>query len=177
MPSPRSRSMSRHWLRMPELERGVRLAIDVGSVRVGVARSDPDAVLAVPETTVQRDGLTIGAISELVQEYDVVRVYVGLPLSLGGSVGLAGEAAQKFAAELAAQIDVPVYLVDERMSTVSAQRSLQDAGRTTRQTRSIVDQAAAVVILEGALSRERATGTPAGLEVTVVNRSGKEGTS
>ncbi|MEK9663769.1 MAG: Holliday junction resolvase RuvX [Candidatus Nanopelagicales bacterium] len=162
---------------MPELERGVRLAIDVGSVRVGVARSDPDGLLAVPETTVQRDAQTIRAIGDLVREYEAVRVYVGLPLTLDGSVGLAGDAAQKFAAELAAQIDAPVYLVDERLSTVSAQRSLHDAGRTTRQSRSIVDQAAAVVILEGALTRERATGTPAGREVTVVDRSGKEGGS
>ncbi len=159
---------------MPELVRGVRLAIDVGSVRVGVARSDPDAVLAVPEVTLPRDGRTIGAISELAQEYEALRIYVGLPLALDGSIGLAGAAAAEFAVDLASQVHVPVYLVDERMSTVSAQRALHEAGRNTRQSRSVVDQAAAVVILEGALTRERATGTPAGREVTVVDQRGRE---
>jgi len=82
-------------------------------------------------------------------------------------VGTAGALAEEFATTLAARIDVPVRLVDERLSTVSAQRSLQAAGKSTRESRAFVDQAAAVVILESALSRERADGTRAGRAVTV----------
>lgn len=175
MPLRRSPTTSRRWLGMPDLERGVRLAVDVGSVRVGVARSDPDGVLAVPEVTLARNARTISAIAEIATEYDARTVYVGMPLTLDGTIGPAGVAAEQFATELATSVAVPVRLVDERMSTVTAQRSLHDAGRNTRQSRSVVDQAAAVVILEGALARERATGTPAGRDVTVVDQRGEEG--
>ena len=106
-------------------------------------------------------------IASLVEEYAAAVVYVGLPLGLNGEVGAAGAAAHEFATTLAGRIDVPVRLVDERLSTVSAQRSLQAAGKTTRESRSYVDQAAAVVILESALARERADGTRAGRAVTV----------
>lgn len=155
------------WQGSPELERGARLAIDVGSVRVGVARSDPDGILAVPEVTLARDGHTLERIGALVDEYSVAVVYVGLPLGLDGQVGAAGALAEEFAAALAGGIDVDVYLVDERLSTVSAQRSLQAAGKSSRESRAYVDQAAAVVILESALARERADGTRAGRAVTV----------
>ena len=167
MPSPRSKPPLPRWQGSPELERGTRLGIDVGSVRVGVARSDPDGILAVPEVTLARDETTMRRIVEVVQEYDASIVYVGLPLGLDGKVGAAGEAAQGFAATLAGHVAVPVHLVDERLSTVSAQRSLQAAGKSTRESRAFVDQAAAVVILESALSRERADGTRAGRAVTV----------
>lgn len=166
-PSLRSRRPWRCWPGSPDLQRGVRLAIDVGSVRVGVARSDPDGILAVPESTLVRDADTIGQVALLVSEYDALVVYVGLPIGLDGRVGAAGEAAEEFAVTLAGRIDVPVHLVDERLSTVSAQRSLQQAGRSTRESRSYVDQAAAVVILDSALARERADGTRAGRAVTV----------
>ena len=167
MPLPRCRPLSPRWRGSPELERGARLAIDVGSVRVGVARSDPDGILAVPEVTLARDDRTAERIAALVEEYAAAVVYVGLPLGLDGEVGAAGVAAQDFATTLAGAIAVPVHLVDERLSTVSAQRSLQAAGKTTRESRAYVDQAAAVVILEGALARERADGTRAGRAVTV----------
>lgn len=167
MLSPRCRLPWRRSRGSPELERGARLAIDVGSVRVGVARSDPDGILAVPEVTLVRDKGTMEHIKALVEEYAVAVVYVGLPLGLDGVVGTAGALAEEFAATLAACIDVPVQLVDERLSTVSAQRSLHAAGRSTRESRAVVDQAAAVVILESALSRERADGTRAGRAVTV----------
>jgi len=167
MPSPRSRLLSRRSRGSPDLRRGTRLAIDVGSVRVGVARSDPDGILAVPEVTLARDDRTMERIAELVEEYSAAVVYVGLPLGLDGVVGTAGALAEEFATTLAGRIDVPVRLVDERLSTVSAQRSLQAAGKSTRESRAFVDQAAAVVILESALSRERADGTRAGRAVTV----------
>jgi putative Holliday junction resolvase len=161
------RRLSPPWQGSPDLERGARLAIDVGSVRVGVARSDPDGILAVPETTLGRDEHTCASIAALAREYEAVIVYVGLPLGLDGLVGAAGAAAEEFAADLARGLEVPVHLVDERLSTVSAQRSLQEAGRSTRESRGYVDQAAAVVILEAALARERADGTRAGRAVTV----------
>ena len=167
MPSRPSRPRWLRWPGSPELERGTRLAIDVGSVRVGVARSDPDGILAVPETTLPRDAHTLEGIRALAAEYDAVIVYVGLPIGFDGRVGAAGAAAEDFAMALAETIAIPVHLIDERLSTVSAQRSLQEAGRTTRESRGYVDQAAAVVILEAALARERADGTRAGRAVTV----------
>lgn len=167
MPLLPSRPRWPRWPGGPELERGTRIAVDVGSVRVGVARSDPDGILAVPETTLPRDARTFEAIRVIVVDYDAVIVYVGLPLGLDGQVGAAGIAAEDFATALAQAISVPVHLVDERLSTVTAQRSLQEAGRTTRESRGYVDQAAAVVILEAALARERADGTRAGRAVTV----------
>ncbi len=136
-------------------------------MRVGVARSDPDGILASPVTTLARDDRTLAGIAALVAEHDVAIVYVGHPLGLDGRVGAAGAGAEDFAADLAGVLTVPVHLVDERLSTVSAQRSLREAGRSTRESRGYVDQAAAVVILESALARERADGTRAGREVTV----------
>lgn len=160
----------RRWPRSPgspELRRGVRLAIDVGTVRVGVARSDPDGILAVPEATLARDDNTIARIVELVEEHHAWIVYVGLPIGLDGAQGAAARGATAFAADLAARLEVPVHLVDERLTTVTAQRSMREAGRSTRESRAYIDQAAAVVILENALSSERADGTPAGQAVTV----------
>ena len=167
MPSLRSRRPWQSWPGSPDLQPGVRLAIDVGTVRVGIARSDPDGILAVPESTLARDAGTIEQVALLVAEYDAVIVYVGHPIGLDGRVGVAGEAAEEFAATLARRLVVPVHLIDERLSTVSAQRSLQQAGRSTRDSRAYIDQAAAVVILEAALARERADGTRAGRGVTV----------
>lgn len=143
------------------------MAIDVGSVRVGVACSDPDGILATPVSTLPRDARTLEAIGELVTEHGAVVVYVGQPLSLDGTHGPASVAAEEFAAHLAAELPVPVHLVDERLSTVTAQQSLRAAGRSTRESRAYVDQAAAVIILESALARERADGTRAGQAVTV----------
>ena len=121
----------------------------------------------MPETTLARDAATLDRIGVLVHEYDAVVVYVGLPLGLDGGMGAAGAAAEEFASALAARVPVPVHLVDERLSTVTAQRNLQEAGRSVKESRAYVDQAAAVVILESALARERADGTRAGRAVTV----------
>lgn len=157
----------RRWLGGPELDRGARLAVDVGSVRVGVARSDPEGVLAVPEATLDRGPQTIAEIVALVDQYEAAIVYVGMPIGLDGAVGAAAAAAEAFAVDLARSVDVPVHLVDERLSTVTAQRAVRDAGRSARESRAYIDQAAAVVILDAALARERADGTRAGRAVTV----------
>ncbi len=142
---------------------GVRLGIDVGSVRVGVARSDRDALIATPVETIQRGPDSTSRIAAIAAEVDAVEVVVGLPRSLSGAEGPAAELARTFAVELADRLGVvPVRLVDERLTTVSATRGLQAAGVSSRAGRAVVDQAAAVIILQGALDAERGTGRPAG---------------
>ena len=142
---------------------GVRIGIDVGSVRIGVARTDLSALLAVPVETVPRGDGDLTRIAELVAEHDAVEVVVGLPLSMSGRPGQAAALAREFATQLVPIVaPVPVRLVDERLSTVSATRDLRAAGRSSRTSRAVVDQAAAVVIVQYAVDRERATGVAPG---------------
>jgi putative holliday junction resolvase len=138
--------------------KGRRLGIDVGAVRVGVALSDPDGLLATPLATVPRDavrGTDLTAIAGLVAEHDVVGVVVGLPRTLAGREGQAAEAARAFAEALAAVIPVPVTFADERLTTVVATRQLRESGRRGRRQRAVVDQVAAVAILQGWLDAHR----------------------
>ena len=134
---------------------GVRVGVDVGSVRVGVAVSDPDGILATPLVTLPRDARTgddIAQIAAIVRERDAVEVVVGMPRHLSGAAGAAADAATAYADALRAAVaPVPVRLVDERLSTVAAERSLAAGGMRARQRRDVVDQAAAVVILQSAL--------------------------
>ncbi len=155
----------------PGAGRGALVGVDVGSVRVGVAVSDPDRVLATPVATLARDPAAapsagdsdVEEIAELVRERGAVRVVVGLPRSLDGTEGPAAERARTYASVLAARVaPVMVVLVDERLSTVDAHRSLRDSGVAGRRQRAVVDQAAAVLILQSALDAERASGSPAG---------------
>ena len=142
---------------------GVRIGIDVGSVRIGVARTDPAAMLAVPVETVSRGEGDLARIAAIVTEHGAVEVVVGLPLSMSGKPGPAAALAREFAVLLAPVVaPVPVRLVDERLSTVSATRDLRAAGRSSRTSRAVVDQAAAVVIVQYAVDRERATGRAPG---------------
>ncbi|MBC3192581.1 Holliday junction resolvase RuvX [Pseudonocardia sp. C8] len=138
--------------------RGRRLGIDVGAVRVGVAMCDPDGILATPVETVPRDaegGADVRRIAELVAEYDVVGVVLGLPRNLRGQDGPAARSAREFADALRAGLDVPVELTDERMTTVVAARQLSGRGVRGRKQRAVVDQAAAVQILQGWLDTAR----------------------
>jgi putative Holliday junction resolvase len=138
---------------------GVRIGVDVGSVRVGIAASDPHGVLATPVTTLSRraDGGDLDALADLVAERSAVEVVVGLPRSLHGGEGKAAEGARDYAEQLATRVaPVPVRLCDERFSTVSAHRAL--ARVPGRARRAVVDQAAAVEILQAALDGERSTG-------------------
>lgn len=142
---------------------GVRVALDVGSVRVGVAASDPAGVLAAPVETVRRGRGDLARIAEVVAERAAVEVLVGLPRSMSGAEGPAAALARAFASDVARELaPVPVRLVDERLSTVSATRDLRSAGVRGRHQRSVVDQAAAVVFLQAALDQERSTGRPPG---------------
>lgn len=144
---------------------GVRLGVDAGKVRVGVASCDRDGLLATPVITLSRGDATVGELRELVAEYGAVEVVVGLPLSMRGDDTLSTADARDLAAELAAVVDVPVRLVDERLSTVSAQRALHQSGRSTKTSRAVIDQAAAVIILQNALDFERSAGRPPGTVV------------
>jgi putative Holliday junction resolvase len=142
---------------------GVRLGVDVGSVRIGVARSDPDGFLASPLDTVRRTAASLETLAALVADNGAVEVVVGLAVGLRGSEGKAATEGRAFAAALAAQIaPVPVRLVDERFTTVLAHSALRQGGHDSRARRDSVDKAAAALLLQGALDAERSTGQPAG---------------
>lgn len=130
---------------------GVVLAVDVGTVRVGVAASDPHRILASPVETVPAPGHA--RVAELVAERDAVLVVVGLPTSLSGrSASASAEMARAWVAAFAPLVaPVPVQLVDERLTTVSATAALRAAGRSARTARAVIDQAAAVALLQGYL--------------------------
>lgn len=142
---------------------GVRLGVDVGSVRIGVAVSDPSGLLATPVRTLSRVGTDLDEIAALAIEHAAVEVVVGLPVSLSGHEGPAAHGARAYAADLAARLaPVPVRLVDERLTTVGAQRVLRERGVPGRARRAIVDQLAAVEILQAALDAERGSGRAPG---------------
>jgi putative Holliday junction resolvase len=141
---------------------GARLGVDVGTVRIGIARSDPHGLLATPVETVARGEGDLERILALAAEIDAIELIVGLPLSLAGTPTASTDDATGFAARLAGATELPVRLVDERLTTVSAQAALRASGRSSRQSRSVIDQVAAVIIVQHALDFERAAGTPPG---------------
>jgi len=122
---------------------------------VGIARSDPDAMLATPIETVLRGTGDVDRIAELVAELDVFEVVVGLPIALSGRETASTDDARWFAGQLARRVQVPVRLVDERLSSVAANSALRASGRNSKNSRSVVDQVAAVIILQYALDYER----------------------
>jgi putative Holliday junction resolvase len=137
------------------------LALDLGSKRVGVAVSDRTGALASPLTTIERRGDRAAEhreVARLVEEEAVERVIVGLPLNMDGSTGPAAIAAAHEADELAGVVGVPVELVDERLTTVAADRQLLAGGRRAPQRRRVVDRTAAALLLQGWLDGRRARG-------------------
>ncbi|TDE59292.1 Holliday junction resolvase RuvX [Nonomuraea mesophila] len=145
---------------------GARIGVDVGSVRVGVARSDPSGMLATPVETVRRGKGTLDRIAAIVAEHEAIEVVVGLPTSLSGREGQAATLAREFASALAARVaPTPVRLFDERLTTVTAQQGLRASGVRAKKQRGVVDQAAAVILLQDALDSERATERPPGRPV------------
>lgn len=149
---------------MTARQRGVRLGIDVGTVRVGVARSDPDGLLASPVATLARDldadngavPTDISEVAALVRQHEVIQVVVGLPVTLGGRESHAASQVRAYAQCLAAAVaPVPVTLTDERMSTVVAGRRLSEQGVRGRRQRAVIDQVAAVEILQSWLDAQR----------------------
>ncbi|MGN8025829.1 Holliday junction resolvase RuvX [Microbacterium sp. 22242] len=147
---------------MTGFRRGVRLGIDVGRARIGVARSDPDGMLAVPVETVPRDEGSVPRIAQLAAEYEPVEILVGLPINMRGEDTASTADARRFARALGVACAVPIRLIDERLSTVTAHQALRASGRTQRNSRGVVDQAAAVVLLQHAIDTEKNTGAPAG---------------
>lgn len=143
----------------------MRLGVDVGTARIGVARSDTHGVLAVPVETVTRGAGDLARIAELATEYVVVEIIVGLPIALSGRETASTGDARLFARELASVQPAPVRMVDERLSTVSAHSALRASGRTAKNSRSVVDQVAAVIILQHALDFERSADSPPGAVV------------
>jgi putative Holliday junction resolvase len=148
---------------------GVRIGVDVGDVRIGVARSDPAGSLAVPVEVVARGPGDVARIAALVHEYEAIELIVGLPLSMSGREGPAAAKVRAFVADLITGLaagtgleSVVVRLVDERLSTVAATRGMRAGGTSVAKGRQRVDAAAAAVIVQTALDRERATGVPAG---------------
>lgn len=146
---------------------GVRIGIDVGTVRIGVARSDRDGFLAMPVETIERtSGTAIERIGELITELEAIEVIVGLPLSLNGAHTASTEDAMYVAREVALVSSAPVRLVDERLTTVSAHSALRSAGKKQKQTRNVIDQVAAVMILQHALDSERSSGKAPGKDLS-----------
>jgi putative Holliday junction resolvase len=145
----------------------VRIAVDVGSVRLGVARSDPGGILASPVAVLASGP---GAKDELASlAANAIEVIVGLPTSLSGREGAAAAGARAFAAGLAERLaPIPVRLVDERFTTTTAHQALRRGGKDSRARRQVVDAAAAAVLLQAALDAERATGRPPGQLVEAV---------
>lgn len=150
------------------MRRGVRFGVDVGKARIGIARSDPDGLLAVPLETVKRDlegDSHLKRIADLVDEYQAIELIVGHPLNMRGESTPSTEDAVGVAQALAAIVEAPVRLLDERLTTVSAAKQFRAAGKQASRSREVIDQAAAVVLLQDALDRERQHNQPPGTEL------------
>lgn len=151
------------------LRRGVRLALDWGQARIGVAACDRDGTLAYPVETItpaSDEALVLRRLKALVAEYEPFEVVVGLPRHLKGVEGASAAAARERAGWLAARFPaLGVRLVDERLTTVTASRALRASGRSARTAKAVIDQAAAVAILTHALEVERNTGHPPGEQI------------
>ena len=146
---------------------GVRVGIDVGTVRIGIARSDRDGLMATPVETVDRTSENaVEQIVHIVYELEAMEIVVGLPLSLSGNSTASTEDALFVAREITGAVDVPVRLVDERLTTVSAHSALRASGKKQKQTRSVIDQVAAVMILQHALDSERSSGNLPGKDIS-----------
>ena len=156
---------------MAEFRRGVRLALDWGDARIGVAACDRDGVLAYPLDTVAAGADELSRLVSIVVEQEPLEVVVGLPRSLSGADGPAAIKVRARAEALAARLDVPVRLVDERLTTVTASRRLRESGKKAKQQRSVIDAAAAAAILEQAIALERSRGVPPGELVSAADRS------
>ena len=149
------------------MKSGRRLGVDYGDARIGLSISDPSGIIATPLSTITLSGSieALGKIADIVQEYDVAVIYVGLPLHLSGGHGESSMKVRDFVSKLSARVspDISIRLVDERLSTSSAQRQARDDGR--KASKENIDQLAATVILENALHAEKLQGELAGKSV------------
>jgi putative Holliday junction resolvase len=146
---------------------GVRLGIDVGTVRIGVAISDPHGLLATPLQTVDRtDSSWLDILSSLCTEHNIIEILVGLPLSLSGSSTSSTQDAVSVANELEKILSCPIRLIDERYTTTSAHATMKSLGKKQKNTRTFIDQVAAVSILQHGLDMERNLKRPPGMNIT-----------
>jgi putative Holliday junction resolvase len=135
--------------------RGRRIAFDYGDVRTGVALCDPDGILSSPLCVLQTQSKNYTLeISALLTEYEPIAIYVGMPVNMSGSSGESAEKVNTFVDSLKELTTIPIHLVDERLSTVSAQRKLKEAGVSSRDSKLLIDAMAAVAILEQGLLSE-----------------------
>jgi putative Holliday junction resolvase len=147
---------------------GRRLAVDVGRVRLGVALCDREGILASPLEAVSRSSVlseTLSLLANLAVANDVIEVYVGDPLSLSGNETDSTSDARSLASELSQVLSVPVRMIDERLTTVTAATKLRASGISSKDSKSIIDSASAVEILESALSFEKSSGLAPGVLV------------
>ena len=144
---------------------GIRLACDVGKARIGIARSDPQGILAVPLDALRAAADSVLRVRDIAVEYEAIEIIVGLPITMSGERGPAAAYTEQWVAELRSVTDIPVLTHDERLTTVQAQRGLHEAGRTTKSSRSVIDSASAVVLLQTCLDSERSSDTPVVSEV------------
>ena len=135
--------------------RGRRIAFDYGDVRTGVALCDPDGILATPLCVLESKSKSfIADIEALLTEHQPIRIFIGKPLNMSGSSGESVQKVEAFSNKISEITDIPIQLIDERLSTVSAQKQLQAAGVSARESKSLIDAMAAVAILEQGLQRE-----------------------
>ena len=137
------------------MPKGVQLACDVGTVRIGIARSDFHGILATPLEAIPAGESSLSRVISMIDEYDVVEVIVGLPLMMNGAEGASAQMAREWATALEEFTPCPIRMVDERLTTVQAQRGLHAAGRTVKNSRAAIDSASAVVLLQSVLDRSK----------------------
>jgi len=142
------------------------MGIDFGVARIGVSVSSVDAIICSPLATVQNNDEAITRVMELISEQEPIEVYVGLPLNLQGEHTKSTDLAIDFAKRLSDSGAPSIRMVDERLSTRAAQSQLHTSGKNSRQSKGVIDAAAATLIVESALSHERATGNLPGIEIS-----------
>ena len=133
------------------MPKGVRLACDVGTVRIGIAKSDFHGILATPLDAVPAGENSVAQVKSVIEDHDVIEIIIGLPLMMNGTEGPSAKMARDWATQLEEQISIPIRMVDERLTTVQAQRGLHAAGRTVKNSRTAIDSASAVVLLQSVL--------------------------
>ena len=140
------------------MQRGRRIAFDYGDARIGVAVCDPDGIISSPLAVLRAEDKNLRSeIQSLIAEYEPVQIFIGLPKQLSGAESSSAEKARTFGAMLAELSKIEIVYIDERLSTVSAQSKLREAGKSTRESKELIDAMAAVEILELGLQSARSS--------------------
>lgn len=140
---------------------GRRIAFDFGEVRIGVAITDPSGMLATPLQFISNLELNlVEELRDLYLQYEPIYTAIGFPLHLSGNESAKSSSVTTFAEKISEISNAPIYLVDERLTSVSANRTLRDAGLNSKAARKEVDSVAAAAILDSALNQERIQGEP-----------------